>query len=92
MKSLKKYTFEPDYAVPPGKTLLEVMESLNMTPKELHTRTGIPVQSLNRIATGEQPITHETANHLELATGVPADLWNNLEKQYRELLARAAEG
>jgi len=92
MKALKKYTFEPDYAVPPGKTLLEVMESLNMTSKELHTRTGITGQSLNQITTGERPITHETANHLEIATGVPSSLWNNLEKQYRELLARAGEG
>jgi len=92
MKALKKYTFEPDYAVPPGKTLLEVMEFLYMTPKEIHARTGITVNSLNQIATGEQPITHEIANHLELATGVPAGLWNNLEKQYRELLAGAGEG
>jgi hypothetical protein len=45
MKALKKYTFEPDYAIPPGQTLIEVMESMNMTLKELHTRTGITVQS-----------------------------------------------
>jgi plasmid maintenance system antidote protein VapI len=29
-------------------------------------------------------ISYETANKLELATGVPARMWNNLEAQYRE--------
>ena len=42
-------TFEPDYAVPPGETLKETIEFLGMTQKELSTRTGLSVQSLNRI-------------------------------------------
>ena len=87
----KLYRFEPDYAVSPGETLKEVMESLNMAQKELAIRTGLTVQSLNRIFKGEQPISYETANKLELATGVPARMWNNLEAHYREQLAKAKE-
>jgi len=87
----KLYGFEPDYAVSPGETLKEVMESLNMSQKELAVRTGLTVQSLNRIFKGSQPISYETANKLELATGVPARMWNNLEAQYREQLAKAKE-
>jgi HTH-type transcriptional regulator/antitoxin HigA len=87
----KLYGFEPDYAIPPGQTLKEVMESLNMAQKELAIRTGLTVQSLNRIFKGDQPISYETANKLELATGVPARMWNNLEVQYREQLAKAKE-
>jgi HTH-type transcriptional regulator/antitoxin HigA len=87
----KLYGFEPDYAVSPGGTLKEVMESLNMAQKELAIRTGLTVQSLNRIFKGEQPISYETANKLELATGVPARMWNNLEAHYREQLAKAKE-
>ena len=30
MRAKKKYTFTPDYAVPPGATLQEVMISLGM--------------------------------------------------------------
>jgi len=82
----KLYGFEPDYAISPEKTLKEVMESLNMSQKELAIRTGMTVQSLNRIFKGDQPISYETANRLELATGVPARMWNNLEAQYREQL------
>jgi len=87
----KTYGFEPDYAIPPGETLKEVMESLNMSQKELAIRTGLTVQSLNRIFKGDQPISYETANKLELATGAPARMWNNLEAQYREQLAKAKE-
>ncbi len=90
-KPRKKYGFEPDYAVPPGETLKETMESLSMSQKELSVRTGLTVQSLNRIFKGEQPLTYETANRLELATGVPARFWNSLEARYREQLAKIAE-
>ena len=87
----RRYGFEPDYAVPPGETLKEVMESLDMSQKELAIRTGLTVQSLNRIFKGNQPISYETANKLELATNVPARMWNNLEAQYREQLAKIKE-
>jgi addiction module HigA family antidote len=88
----KLYGFEPDYAIPPGETLKEVMESLNMSQKELAIRTGLTVQSLNRIFKGNQPISYETANKLELATGIPGCMWKNLEAQYREQLDRLKHG
>ncbi len=87
----KRYEFEPDYAVAPGATLQELMESLEMTQKELATRTGLTEQSLTRIIKGDQPISYETANRLELVTQVPARLWNNLEAQYREQKAKLEE-
>lgn len=91
VKSNKRFGFEPDYAIPPGETLKETMESLNMSQKELATRTNVTVQTLNRIFKGQQPISYETSNKLELATGVPARMWNNLEAQYREQLAKFQE-
>ncbi len=91
LKALKKYEFEPDYAIPPGATLLEVMESFEMTQKELAIRTGLTEQTLIRIFKGSQPISYETANRLELVTQVPASMWNNLEAQYREQLAKLEE-
>jgi len=41
-------------------------------------------QTINLIVKGVDPITPDTANRLELATGVPASLWDNLEKRYQE--------
>lgn len=91
MKAKRQNPFEPDYAIPPGATLEETMESLGMTQRDLANRTGLTVQTLNRIFKGEQPITYETANRLELVTGTPAAFWNNLEAQYREQLAKLDE-
>ncbi|MCD6526847.1 MAG: helix-turn-helix domain-containing protein, partial [Desulfuromonas sp.] len=90
-KAKKQYQFEPDYAVPPGETLHEVMESLQMSQKELAKRVELTEQTLIRIFKGDQPITYTTANRLELVTRVPARFWNNLEAQYREQLAKLEE-
>ena len=91
MVAKNQYVFEPDYAIPPGWTLREVMDSRGMTQAELAKRAGLSVQTLNRIFNGEQPISHETANRLELVTGVPATFWNNYESMYRHQLARIEE-
>jgi addiction module HigA family antidote len=91
MKAKKQYPFEPDYAVAPGETLLEVMTSLEMNQKELAKRLELTEQTLIRIFKGEQPISYATAGRLELVTGVPARFWNNLEAQYREQLASLEE-
>jgi len=91
MATKQTYKYESDYAVPPGETLKETIEMLGMTQQELAERTGLTVQTLNRIFNGEQPITYETANKLEYVTGYPASFWNNLEAQYREQLVKVEE-
>jgi len=91
MRAKKQYAFEPDYAVAPGKTLQEVMASLEMNQKELAKRLELTEQTLIRIFKGEQPISYATANRLELVTRVPARFWNNLEAEYREQLAKQEE-
>ena len=80
--------FHPDYVVPPGVTLLEVIESLSMNQVELANRTGRPVKTINEIIKGKTAITPETALQLERVLGVSAGFWNNLERNYRETLAR----
>ena len=82
-KKLEKYAFEPDFAIPPGDTLQEIINHLGMSKKDLADRTGLAVQLINRILSGEQVITYETANKLELVTDVPSKFWNNLESNYR---------
>lgn len=67
------------------------MLALGMTQRDLADRTGLTVQTLNRIFKGDQPISYDTANKLELVTGTPAAFWNNLEAQYRAQLVKLAE-
>ena len=84
LSAKREHAFEPDFAVPPGETLKEVIQALAMSQKQLADRTGLTVQSIHRIMNSDEPITLETASRLQLATGVPASLWNNLELQYRQ--------
>jgi addiction module HigA family antidote len=91
VKSNSYLKYEPDYAVPPGETLLETIEHLGMTQAELAERTGRPKKTINEIIKGKAAITPETARQLERVLGVPASFWNNLERNYREKLAEIEE-
>ncbi len=86
-----KNQFMPDYAVPPGETLLETMEAIGMSQAELAERTGRPKKTINEIIKGKAAITPETALQLERVLGIPASFWNNLERNYQETLARLNE-
>jgi len=87
----ERYVFEPEYAVPPGRTLQETIDALGMGQRELATRAGLSPKHINQIIQGVAPISHETAIRLEQVTGVPARMWNNLEVNYREQLAKLEE-
>lgn len=83
--------YNPDYAVPPGETLLEIIESLGMSQTQLAERTHRPKKTISEIINGKTAITPETAIQLEHVLDVPARFWMNLENNYRETLARLEE-
>lgn len=87
----ERYSFEPDYAVPPGQTLQDTIDHLGMDQRELAIRTGLSAKHVNQIIQGIAPITQDTALILERVTGIPARLWNNLEMKFREQLTRLGE-
>ncbi|MCC7083666.1 MAG: helix-turn-helix domain-containing protein [Pirellulales bacterium] len=90
-KEMTRYKYEPDYAVPPGQTLQETIDSRGIDQKELAKRADLSVKHVNQIVKGIAPITQDTAIRLERVTGVAARMWNNLEAIYREQLARIEE-
>lgn len=83
--------YTPDYAVPPGETVLEVLEELGMSQAELAERIGRPKKTVNEIVRGKAAITPETALQLERAFRIPASFWNNLQRNYEAALARLEE-
>ncbi|KAA1395116.1 ImmA/IrrE family metallo-endopeptidase [Aeromicrobium ginsengisoli] len=82
--------YKPDVVLPPGDTLLETIEAIGLTQKELATRTGLSAKHINQIVKGDAPLTHETAVLLERVTGIGARFWNALESEFRDSLARSA--
>ena len=71
MVSKNKNAYCPDYAVPPGATLLEVIQSKKMSQSELSKRMGRPNKTINEIIKGKAEITSETAIQLEYVLNVP---------------------
>lgn len=91
MGARPRRAFTPDFAVAPGETLLEVLESRGLTQIELAERTGRPKKTINEIIKGHAAITPETALQFERVLGVEAAFWTGLERDYRSVLARQAE-
>lgn len=83
--------YTPDIASAPGETLAEMLEDRGMSQAELADRMGRPKKTINEIIAAKAELTPETALQLERVLGVPASFWGNLERNYREYLARAAE-
>jgi len=83
--------YDPDYVSPPGETLQETLQTLGMSQASLADRTGRSLKMINEIIKGKAPITPKMALELERVVAVPATLWNNREKFYRESVARIEE-
>jgi HTH-type transcriptional regulator/antitoxin HigA len=88
---VRTYPYEPDYAVPPGETLRETIETLGLTQVDLSERSGLSTKHVNQIIQGVASITPDTAFRLEKVTGVPARVWNRLESNFQEQRLRLEE-
>ena len=88
-RSQNEYT--PDVVSTPGETMAEVLNERLMSQAELAERTGRPKKTINEIIKGKAAITPETALQLERVLGIPANFWNNRERNYREFIAKQEE-
>ncbi len=88
---LEHQSFTPGYAIPPGESLLELLETVGLSQADLAERTGRPKKTINEIVKGKAAITPETALQFELVLGVPSAFWNSLEQKYRAQLALLEE-
>ena len=81
-------SYQPNIAIHPGRTILELLCREGMTQKSLSERTGTSEKHLSQIINGEASITVETALLLENALGGSASFGTNLEKNFQETRAR----
>jgi len=81
-------TYDPQYAVPPGETLIEALQERDMSQAKLARRMGRPPQMINEIARGKKRITEDTALQLEMVLGIPGYFWLEREARYRQALAK----
>ena len=79
---------EKDWALPPGETLLELLEERGMSQRDLARRTGLSPKHVNKLLHGLVPLSADVAVRLERVTGLPANFWNRREANYRSDLER----
>jgi len=84
-----EHNYAPDYAIAPGEILEEILEVRGISKGELAMRCGLTPKTISLIIAGRAPVTPETAIQLERVLGTSANVWNNLEANYR--LHRAKE-
>ncbi len=85
------FEYLPNYAVPPGATLAEVLDERGMSQAKLAQRADLSAKHINRIVNGHVQISTDVAIRLERVTDVPARIWLSLEANYQERLARLDE-
>ena len=83
------YDYSPNYAVHPGEILEETIISRRISKSELAKRCGLSAKTVSLIFTCTAPVTPETALQFEKVLGVSADIWNNLDSNYRLFSARS---
>lgn len=88
---MTEQSYISDLAIPPGEFLEEVLDDLKLSQAELARRMGRPPQAINEIIKGQKAITPDTAIQLEQVVAVSAQIWNNLESEYRLVLAKQQE-
>jgi HTH-type transcriptional regulator/antitoxin HigA len=83
--------YVPTEAIPPGDTLRETLDALDMNQVQFAQRSGLSTKHVNQLLQGGSAITPETSLLIERVTGVPARFWNALESDYRDTLSRLDE-
>ncbi len=77
-----------DLAIPPGEVLAEEIDARGMSEQELAAKSGMPVQAINGIILGREPIGPDAANGLSRALGIDPSFWVNLETECRTTTER----
>lgn len=81
-------SFAPDWASPPGDTIVDLIEERGWTQAELAERLGYSAKHVNRLVQGKVALTEDAALRLEPVLGASAGFWLTREARYRERAAR----
>ena len=85
------YSYEPDYAVPPGWVVEEHLQSQHLSHAEFARRCGRSAKLISEIIAVKAPIEPKTALQFERVLGLDASIWLGIEARYRLHKARQVE-
>jgi HTH-type transcriptional regulator/antitoxin HigA len=82
--------FSPDWASPPGDTLLDLLEERGWTQQQLADLMGYSTEQVRWLIDGKALLTEGDALQLQNVLGIPIGFWLNRETSYQAHLARLA--
>lgn len=88
LRPVQPKEYMPDYAVPPGATLSEELDTRQIRRADFARRLGTSTRRLEAVIFGIEPITDEMADDLECQLDITAEFWRTRERSYRATLAR----
>lgn len=74
----------PDYAVPPGQTILAALRTKGMSLQDLQQRTGLSAREANSLLAGQHPIDAVIAESLAQSIGGSKGFWLRRDALYRD--------
>ena len=75
-------TFIPIEAIHPSELIKDEMRERGLKRNELAKRMGIQSSNLSRLINNKETITAQTAQRLEQALGIAAEMWLNFQAAY----------
>ncbi len=83
--------FQPDWASPPGDSILDALEERGWTQVELAQRTGVTTKHVSDLVHGRASLSADMAGLLSRVLGSTPQFWLTREAHYRAALAMRAE-
>ena len=80
--------FAPDWASPPGDSILDIVEERGWTQSELAQRLGYTEKHVSQLINGKVSLSVDAALRLERVLGSTADFWLAREANYQRHKAR----
>ncbi len=83
--------YEPAELVPPGQTLADWLDRVDMTQADFAKRTSLTPKHINQVVKGGVGISPEVALVFERVTTIPARYWLQLDANYQSAKLRLIE-
>jgi len=80
--------FAPDWALPPGESILDLVQERGWTQAELSKRLGYTEKHMSQLINGKVTLTVDAAQRLERVLGSSIDFWLALEANYHKHKSR----
>ncbi|WP_197386300.1 ImmA/IrrE family metallo-endopeptidase [Ralstonia pseudosolanacearum] len=81
------HSFSPLWAVPPGRTLVDLLAARRLSRDELAESIDLVREDLDELIDGAAQLSEDVASRLGAVFGTSATFWIRREEQYREQLA-----